>query len=112
MGKDWPVNRAGFFPSPLVGEGGSIAQGAIETDEGSVSAERTPHPALRATVSHKGRRKTQFPVSNEHVAPPPAFCLIWAGSSVQFSFERLSATDPAAPSAAMPVMASVAKISL
>ncbi|MEH2550915.1 hypothetical protein V1283_007560 [Bradyrhizobium sp. AZCC 2262] len=28
-----------------------------ETDEGSVSAERTPHPALRATFSHKGRRK-------------------------------------------------------
>src|SRR5437773_10920445 len=57
MGKDWLVNRAGFFPSPLVGEGGSIAQGAIETDEGPVSAERTPHPALRATFSHKGRRK-------------------------------------------------------
>jgi hypothetical protein len=28
-----------------------------ETDEGSVSAERTPHPALRATFSHKGRRE-------------------------------------------------------
>ena len=52
------------------------------------------------------------PVSNEHVAPPPAFCLISAGSSVQFSFERLSDTDPAAPSAATPAMASVAKISL
>src|SRR3954469_3263223 len=45
------------FPSPLVGEGGSLTQSGSETDEGSVSAERTPHPALRATFSHKGRRK-------------------------------------------------------
>src|SRR5260221_4109173 len=30
------------LPSPLVGEGGSIAQSAIETDEGSVSADRDP----------------------------------------------------------------------
>ena len=30
---------------------------SFETGEGSVSAERTPHPALRATFSHKGRRK-------------------------------------------------------
>src|SRR5207248_8356318 len=45
-----------LFPSPLVGEGGSLARSDSETDEGSVSAERTPHPALRATFSHKGRR--------------------------------------------------------
>src|SRR4051812_2394190 len=52
-----------FFPSPLVGEGGSTARSVGETDEGFVSAdeslalvfaERTPHPALRATFSHKG----------------------------------------------------------
>src|SRR5207253_7598307 len=58
------------------------------------------------------RKKIQFPVSNEQLAPPPAFCPISAGSSVQLSFERLSNTDPAAPSAGMPAMASVAKISL
>jgi hypothetical protein len=40
-----------------VGEGGSLTRSGSETDEGSVSAERTPHPALRATFSHKGRRK-------------------------------------------------------
>jgi hypothetical protein len=55
-----------LFPSPLVGEGGSTARSGGEPDEGSLSAgeslalvfaERTPHPALRATFSHKGRRK-------------------------------------------------------
>src|SRR6185369_2066443 len=53
--------RLRFFPSPLVGEGGSTARSDGETDEGFVSAsllvERTPHPALRATFSRKGRRK-------------------------------------------------------
>jgi len=47
-----------------VGEGGSPRSG--ETGEGSLSAhetlaielaEATPHPALRATFSHKGRRE-------------------------------------------------------
>src|SRR5882762_5735183 len=42
----------------------------------------------------KEERPRQFPVSNEQLAPPPAFCLISAGSSVQLSFERLSNTDP------------------
>src|SRR3954465_6738681 len=32
----------GSFPSPLVGGGGSIARSAIETGEGSVSADRDP----------------------------------------------------------------------
>ncbi|MET4115866.1 hypothetical protein ABIB85_005102 [Bradyrhizobium sp. JR1.5] len=50
------------FPSPLAGEGGSTRSG--ETGEGSLStreplafesAEATPHPALRATFSRKGR---------------------------------------------------------
>ncbi|ANW05032.1 hypothetical protein LMTR13_37770 [Bradyrhizobium icense] len=31
-----------------MGEGGSLTRSGSETDEGSVSAERTPHPALRA----------------------------------------------------------------
>src|SRR5437868_2155430 len=50
-----------FFPSPPVGEGGASRSEA--TGEGSVSAgtelrgDRTPHPALRATFSHKGRRE-------------------------------------------------------
>ena len=34
------------LPSPLVGEGGSIAHRAIETGEGSVSAERDPSSAF------------------------------------------------------------------
>jgi hypothetical protein len=46
-----------LLPSPLVGEGGSLTRSGSETDEGSLSAERTPHPALRATFSHKGRRE-------------------------------------------------------
>src|SRR5215212_6343192 len=69
-------------------------------------------PTSLLPLWEKEERPPQFPVSNEHVAPPPAFCLISAGSSVQLSFERLSTTDPAVPSAAMPAMASVAKISL
>jgi hypothetical protein len=49
-----------------VGEGGSPRSG--ETGEGYLSvleslaiefAETTPHPALRATFSHKGRRKKE-----------------------------------------------------
>src|SRR5262245_32880496 len=59
------MHGAHFLPSPLVGEGGSIARSAIETGEGFspraslavVFADRTPHPALRATFSHKGRRE-------------------------------------------------------
>src|SRR5258705_8946088 len=47
------------FPSPLVGEGGSLTRSGSETDEGSVSAERTPHPPClrQGTFSHKGRRE-------------------------------------------------------
>jgi protein PhnA len=33
-----------------VGEGGSIARSAIETGEGSVSAERTPHPTRTSSA--------------------------------------------------------------
>src|SRR3954452_18966723 len=71
-GKPWVwVRRGGGanderdtdVPSPLVGEGGSPRSG--ETGEGYLSAKelrsstrrKTPHPALRATFSHKGRRK-------------------------------------------------------
>src|SRR5438552_3401290 len=36
---------AAFFPSPPVGEGGSNERSSFETGEGSVSAERPPHPA-------------------------------------------------------------------
>src|SRR5258705_5571342 len=68
----------GAFPSPLVGEGGIggrrppylekdadalhrlWTRSGSETDEGSASAERTPHPALRATFSHKGRRAKEL----------------------------------------------------
>jgi hypothetical protein len=56
------LDGTAFFPSPLVGEGGSPRSG--ETGEGSLSANaslavwiETPHPALRATFSHKGRRE-------------------------------------------------------
>ena len=54
------------FPSPLVGEGGSTARSDGETDEGSASAERTPHPALRATFSHKGRREERRRIRARH----------------------------------------------
>jgi hypothetical protein len=44
------------FPSPLVGEGGLRSR----SDEGlkalSGLAGATPHPSLRDTFSHKGRR--------------------------------------------------------
>src|SRR5690349_13437147 len=60
----WRVLRVQrSLPSPLVGEGGSPHSG--ETGEGFSrrtqleldSRRDTPHPALRATFSHKGRRK-------------------------------------------------------
>ena len=58
----FPLSHCGRFPSPLAGEGGTDAGSAFVTGEGyisahSVSAEGTPHPALRATFSHKGRRE-------------------------------------------------------
>jgi hypothetical protein len=43
-----------------------------ETDEGSLSVERTPHPALRATFSHKGRREERRRISARH-HPPTVF---------------------------------------
>jgi hypothetical protein len=49
-----------FFLSPLVGEGGTNALSAFVTGEGSVSAGRDPSSGtdfVRATFSHKGRRK-------------------------------------------------------
>jgi hypothetical protein len=39
------------FPSPLVGEGGSLARSGSETDEGSVSADRDPSSAF-ASLRH------------------------------------------------------------
>ena len=62
------------FPSPLVGEGGSNARSAFETGEGLALQKdcariETPHPALRATFSHKGRRKkrTAIRISNSEI---------------------------------------------
>src|SRR6185295_18073372 len=60
-----PTSGVDFFqvvmarPSllPLWEKVDRMSVSSFETDEGSVSAERTPHPALRATFSHKGRRK-------------------------------------------------------
>jgi hypothetical protein len=55
------IHRSLSIPSPLVGEGG--AERSSATGEGfsppaqTSRLERTPHPALRATFSHKGRRK-------------------------------------------------------
>jgi hypothetical protein len=43
-----------------VGEGGSTARSGVETGEGFVSADRDPSSGadfVRATFSHKGRRK-------------------------------------------------------
>src|ERR1700759_31378 len=49
----------GFLTSPLVGQVGphrrcGPGEGDASADE---IADRTPHPALRATFSHKGRRE-------------------------------------------------------
>ncbi|MEH2524815.1 hypothetical protein V1288_002724 [Bradyrhizobium sp. AZCC 2176] len=60
------IHAGSVPPSPLMREGGSIAQSAIETGEGFSPrvppVETTPHPALRATFSsHKGRRKKGAP---------------------------------------------------
>src|SRR6185503_21384873 len=77
------------------------------------SADRALCEAAEVDAVKRARfRRFQLPVSNEHSTPPPAFFLISAGSSVQVSFERLSNTDPVAPSGGTPAMASVAKISL
>jgi hypothetical protein len=56
-----------FFPSPLLGEGGRDAQhrGRVRGLSLRIQCLRieTPHPALRATFSHKGRREEiQFAV--------------------------------------------------
>src|SRR5206468_531844 len=57
------LSRKDGVPSPVAGEGGSPRSG--ETGEGFCpltqlllnSRRHTPHPALRATFSHKGRRE-------------------------------------------------------
>ena len=59
-------------PSPLVGEGGSNAPCAFETGEGLVQQAlclriETPHPALRATFSHKGRRKGSIAIQTSRI---------------------------------------------
>src|SRR5262245_52294424 len=62
-GYGWSLASLGLFPSPPVGEGGSIAPARLRRVRGLSRqshvrrVERTPHPALRATFSHKGRRK-------------------------------------------------------
>src|SRR5262245_25403631 len=74
-----------LLSSPLVGEGGSIALARLRRVRGLLPqthvhrVERTPHPALRATFSHKGRREERliatisvgrlanFPVSTRRV---------------------------------------------
>src|SRR5262245_28837927 len=55
--KNFMGNPALLFPSPLVGEGGSIVRSTVETGEGFFPRIETPRPALRATFSHKGRRE-------------------------------------------------------
>jgi hypothetical protein len=50
------------LPSPLVGEGGTDARSAFVTGEASVSTDRDPSSGadeVRATFSHKGRRKKE-----------------------------------------------------
>ena len=49
-----------FFPSPLVGEGGFAKRRRVRGSHHTARLKRrieTPHPALRATFSHKGRRE-------------------------------------------------------
>ena len=73
-----------LFPSPLVGEGGSPQSG--ETGEGMspraphwVMCSRigTPHPALRATFSHKGRRKKERAMRANALQTPRASTRHW-----------------------------------
>src|SRR5262245_29318148 len=55
-----------LLSSPLVGERGSIALARLRRVRGLLPqthvhrVERTPHPALRATFSHKGRREERL----------------------------------------------------
>src|SRR5207253_3432567 len=78
------------------------------------------HPRLRC--AHKEKRKTWMPRwlaaprhdapgSNVQSAPPPAFCAIACGSMVQTRCDRLSSTEPAAPSGGTPASAIVASSS-
>jgi hypothetical protein len=50
-----------LVPSPPVGEGGAIERSEMKPGEGSLSGETDPssvaHLSMRATFSHKGRRK-------------------------------------------------------
>jgi len=50
---------------------------SFETGEGSVSAERTLHPALRATFSHKGRRKKSYAAAAVTTCASSASRLDW-----------------------------------
>jgi len=52
-------------PSPLVGEGSEDGRRRLTWVRGSrliksLAVDRDPHPALRATFSHKGRRKENY----------------------------------------------------
>src|SRR5215216_1408534 len=93
------------FPSPLVGEGGSTARSDGEPDEGSLSAERTPHPPClrQGTFSHKGRREENaqltdksFPIqmpAQEHRARRIA----WRATNRKPTIATCSWSAPAAP---------------
>jgi hypothetical protein len=59
------ATESAILPSPLVGEGGFAkakpGEGYLSADS---PAEITPHPALRATFSHKGRRNKKQELHN------------------------------------------------
>src|SRR6186713_119803 len=50
-------SMAVIAPSPLVGEGMYVADQELAWVRGLSPRIETPHPALRATFSHKGRRE-------------------------------------------------------
>jgi hypothetical protein len=50
-----------FFPSPLVGEGGSIVRSAIETGEGFVSAETDLSSGATRHLLPQGEKEELIP---------------------------------------------------
>jgi len=76
-GHDPDIYRCWVTPSPLVGEGGEIERSEMKPGEGFVSADGDPSSGadfIRATFSHKGRRKTDhvFRASNAIRTARPA----------------------------------------
>src|SRR5215471_12682868 len=96
-------------------EGRHLAMSALVATRGAsrgTASRRLRMQAKRRAAAPAQQPRRHCPVSKLHCAPPPAFCMISFGSSVQRSLETLSMLEPAAPSAGMPAAAIVAPTSL